>query len=195
MVRIYVEGGGVSGGNSRCREGFRRLLEKCGFKGRMPKIVACGSRNQAYDKFKTALSGSDKNIMLLVDSEDPVRNINETWEHLRRRDNWDRPQGAVDNDVLFMTTCMETWIVADHAALKEYFGNRLMESALPPLQDIESRNRKYVYNRLVAATRQCPGPYKKGPKSYEVLGRLDPERIEEYLPSFKRMRSILNSTL
>lgn len=195
MVSIYVEGGGGTEGKSRCREGFRRLLERCGFKGRMPKIVACGSRNQAYDNFKTALSGSDKNVMLLIDSEDPVRDIDETWEHLRRRDKWDRPQGARDDDVLLMTTCMETWIVADHATLKEHFGNRLMESALPPLQDLESRNRKDVHDRLVAATSQCPGPYKKGPKSYEPLGKLDPDKIQEYLPSFMRARSILDGKL
>ena len=194
-MRIYVEGGGGPGGKSRCREGFRKLLEKCGFRGRMPKIVACGSRNQAYDNFKIALSGSDKNVMLLVDSEDPVRDINKTWNHLKRRDNWDRPQEATDDDVLFMTTCMETWIVADRAALRDHFGNGLRDSALPHLQNLESRNRKDVHERLIRATSQCPGPYKKGPKSYEVLGKLDPEKIGEYLPSFVRMRRILNGKL
>ena len=94
-----------------------------------------------------------------------------------------------------MTTCMETWIVADRAALKEHFGNGLQDSALPPLQNLESRDRKDVHDRLVKATSQCPGPYDKGPKSYEVLGKLNPEKIEDYLPSFKRMRSILNDTL
>ena len=194
-MRIYVEGGGGKDGKPRCREGFRKLLEKCGFSGRMPEIVACGSRNQAYDNFRTALSGSDKNVTLLVDSEDPIRDINKTWDHLKRRDNWDRPQEATDDDVLFMTTCMETWIVADRAALRDHFGNRLLDSALPPLQNLEGRNRKDVHDRLVRATSQCPGPYKKGPKSYEVLGKLDPENIGEYLPSFVRMRRILSGEL
>ena len=53
-------------------------MERCGFKGRMPKIVACGGRDQAYSKFRIALSGADKDVFLLVDSEDPVRDINKT---------------------------------------------------------------------------------------------------------------------
>ena len=41
---IYLEGGGESKElHSRCREGFRKLLEKNGFKGNMPRLVACGS--------------------------------------------------------------------------------------------------------------------------------------------------------
>lgn len=33
--------------------------------------------------------------------------------------NWDPPTGATDNQVLLMTTCMETWIVADRALGRE----------------------------------------------------------------------------
>ncbi len=36
---IFLEGGGDSKElHIRCREGFRQLLEKCGFKGRMPRL-------------------------------------------------------------------------------------------------------------------------------------------------------------
>lgn len=54
--RIYIEGGGDrADGRARCREGFRRLLlENCGYQGRMPRLVICGSRNSAYDDFKAA---------------------------------------------------------------------------------------------------------------------------------------------
>jgi hypothetical protein len=48
---IYVEGGGAGADSKdvdiRCREGFRKLLENCGFEGRMPRLVklvaACGA--------------------------------------------------------------------------------------------------------------------------------------------------------
>ena len=72
-AHIYLEGGGGKDLNARCREGFRKLLESCGFAKRMPKLTACGSRNSAYDDFKTAhahASGGDY-VALLVDSEDP----------------------------------------------------------------------------------------------------------------------------
>ena len=49
---IYLEGGGDSNQlKIRCREGFCKLLEKCGFARRMPKLVACGGRDAAFDRF------------------------------------------------------------------------------------------------------------------------------------------------
>ena len=53
-ARLYVEGGGDGkAGKSRCREGFSKLLKKCDFAGRMPSLIACGSRDFAYDRFKS----------------------------------------------------------------------------------------------------------------------------------------------
>ena len=94
-----------------------------------------------------------------------------------------------------MVTCMETWIVADRQALNEHFGNRLQTSALPPLDNLESRSRQDVQDRLERATRDCPGPYTKGPKSFEILGKLNPSVLEQHLPSFHRTRRILSDKL
>ena len=85
-ARIYLEGGGNrTEGKTRCREAFRKLLERCGLPGRMPRLVASGSRNTAFDNFSTAHSNASaaEYIALLIDSEEPVSNIEETWEHLR----------------------------------------------------------------------------------------------------------------
>jgi hypothetical protein len=100
----------------------------------MPKLVACGGRNAAFDDFKVALASArkDDRVFLWIDSEDPVADIEATWQHLKARDGWTRPRGATDEQVLFMTTCMETWIVADRATLAEHYGADLQESALPP---------------------------------------------------------------
>ena len=121
--RIYVEGGGDSADlQSRCREGFRKLLEKSGFKGLVPRIVACGSRNDAYSTFKTAQENSPSDYLaLLVDSEDPVKDTNKPWAHLLARDGWERPANASDEQVFLMTNCMETWIIADRASLKKHY--------------------------------------------------------------------------
>ena len=196
---ILLEGGDVESSESlgRCREGFRRLLEKCGFSGRMPRLKACGSRQRAYDNFVTLYERqpSPDYIALLIDSEDPVANINEPCQHLNRRDGWQIPECARDDQVLLMVTCMETWIVADRQALNEHFGNRLQTSALPPLNNLENRSRQDVQDRLEHATRYCPGPYTKGPKSFEVLGKLNPDVLEHHLPSFQRTRRILSDKL
>lgn len=195
---IYLEGGGDSkAGKIACQKGFRMLLEKCGLKGRMPRLVACGARNSAYNNFRTAHENgaADDYIALLVDSEDPVADINATWEHLRQRDGWQMPGGADDEQVLLMTTCMETWIVADRAVLTEHYGQHLQDSALPPPADLESRHRDDVQRSLERATRNCPAPYAKGPHSFIVLGKLNPQALEPLLPSFRRARRILDDNL
>ena len=177
-ARIYLEGGGDSkDGKTRCREGFHKLLQKCGLTGRMPRLIASGGRNNAFDSFKTAHSNSPRTeyVALMIDSEDPVSNIEETWNHLRERDGWSRPQGAKDDQVLFMTTCMETWIVADRRTLEEHFGQSLQVNALPAPVNLEDRGRRDVQGSLENATRRSPGPYSKGPKSFAVLGKLDPD--------------------
>ena len=94
-----------------------------------------------------------------------------------------------------MTTCMETWIASDRNALREHFGQHLHEVALPALPDIEARTRQDVLQNLQHATGDCPGPYTKGPKSFEVLGKLDPDAIAQHLPSFQRARRILDEKL
>ena len=53
---IYVEGGGnASLLQSELRHGFKALFESAGFRGRLPRVVACGSRNDAFNDFKIAL--------------------------------------------------------------------------------------------------------------------------------------------
>jgi hypothetical protein len=198
---IYLEGG-ASGADSkdlqiRCREGFRKLLEKCNFKGRLPRLFACGSRDAAFDDFRIALAtkGTGDYVALWIDSEDPLTDVEATWEHLKRRDNWTQPAGATDEQVLFMTTCMETPIAADHAALTEHYGARLQRSALPPLVHLENRPRHDVQDKLVHATRNCTNAYAKGRRSFEVLARLTPATLDEHLPSFVRTRRILDREL
>ena len=94
-----------------------------------------------------------------------------------------------------MTTCMETWIVADRSALAAHYGQALQESGLPPLTDLEARSRDTVQESLAHATRGCTRAYAKGKRSFAVLARLDPEVLEGHLPSFSRARRILDSKL
>jgi hypothetical protein len=196
-AHLYIEGGESKEDQIRCRENFSKLLEKTGFSGRMPRLSACGGRGSAFDDFKTAHAGRKAGdyIAMLVDSEDPVTDIERTWDHLERRDEWEKPAGAEDEQVLFMTTCMETWIVADRAALREHYRHKLQENALPPLHKLESRARDEVHDKLVHATRNCSNAYSKGKRSFEVLGKLDPAVLKQHLPSFVRADRILKDKL
>ena len=214
-AHLYIEGAESKEDQIRCREGFRKLLEKAGFAGRMPRLSACGGRGSAFDDFKTAHACAKEGhfVALLIDSEDPVGEVEKVWEHLKGRDNWDKPDGAADDQVLFMTTCMETWIVADRAALRAHYGHRLQENVLPLTNNLEGRSRDYVHERLVNATRDCPNVYQKGKRSFVVVGELNPMALEAdqrspaevrndpngqprpLLPSFARAKRILNDKL
>ena len=200
---IYIEGGAQGADskdvNIRCREGFRKLLENCDFgaQRKMPRLTACGGRDSAFDDFKIAHKNNPPGgfVALWVDSEEPLANLEAAWKHLLTRDGWRQPDGATDEQVLFMTTCMETWFVADRQALQAHFKNKLQDSALPPLQDLETRSRHDVQDKLSHATRDCSNAYEKGSRSFEILGKLNPGELKKHLPSFVRVFRILDSRL
>lgn len=197
---IYLEGG-ASGPDSKtldiqCQQAFHKLLHKMGFVRRQPRLVACGGRSAVYDRFVTRHStGGATLVALWIDSEEPLSNLDATWAHLKSRDGWEQPAGADDEQVLFMTTCMETWIVADRAALRLHYGHNLNENALPPLNGLEGRDRHDVQDRLERATKDCKNAFAKGKRSFDVLEELDPAALKQHLPSFVRVARILRTKL
>ncbi len=199
-AKIFLEGGGDAKDlKTRCREGFRQLLEACGFTKQKPALVACGGRRAVYDRFKMAhaTDTSGEYVAMWIDSEDPIDDIEATWRHLRNRkeDGWARPKASKDDQVLLMTTCMETWIICDRDILKKHFGKKLQASALPPLSELENRHRKSIQEALIRATRNCSNAYAKGKRSFELLGKLDPAALDPHLPSFRRVLRILEERL
>lgn len=198
-VKIYIEGGGDSKSQHvQCREGFRKLFENAGFAGRMPRTVAGGGRDSTFEAFKTAaaIGSQDAVPMLLVDSEDPV-SAPTVWEHLQVRDGWERPADVTDDQAQLMVTCMETWIMADRAALNRAFGSPLQTSALLPLSALETRPRDAVQDVLAHATRNCgrDKAYNKGRRSFQVLAYLNPETLKQRLPYFRRLVETLDRLL
>jgi hypothetical protein len=187
QIKLYVEGGGdCKEQHARCREGFRKLLEKSGFTGRMPRIIAGGGRTATFDQFKTSVRGagmSDYSI-LLVDSEEVVAGDQSAWAHLKVCNDWERPDGVAEDQAQLMVTCMETWIMADRAALRAYFGRSLHEDRLIPIESLEMRHRQLIHEALAEATRHCKRNYRKGERSFTILAEIDPQMLKRYLPHF-----------
>lgn len=200
---IFLEGGSTGPSaralNAECRAGFRKVLENAELSGRMPQLVACGSRGQAFRTFASGVRGAASGdfVALWVDSEDRVRDTEKPWEHLAERDGdrWARPKGGSDEQVFLMTTCMETLYLADWKALSGHFGPKRRLNGLPPVEGLEGRGRHDVQKRLEEATRECPNTYQKGKHSYEVLAVLDPNTLSQHLPSFRRTLRILQARL
>lgn len=97
--------------------------------------------------------------------------------------------------MLFMTTCMETWILADRTTLSQHYRQHLQESALPPLLLLETRHRHAVHDALAHPTRNCSNAYRKGKRSFEIVSKLNPAELSKHLPSFVRAIRILNDRL
>ena len=200
-VRVYVEGGGNKATDSDCKRAFHTLLTKAGFAGRLPRVLPCGPRNEAFNDFRTALrnSTSDDYPILLVDSEDPVADANQpdadpsgAWRHLAQRDGWTRPDGAADDQAQLMVTAMETWLLADRQALAAYFSG-MNASALPADTELEDRRREDVLRALDNAARpSSKGGYAKGSDAFALLAQADPTALRSRLPHFRRFVETLD---
>ena len=187
-MKLFVEGGGDSGIlQSACREGFRSFITKAGL-ARRPRIVACGSRRNAYESFRTAIANREA-ALLLVDSEAPVAPENQggapddwrPWRHLKTRpdDGWDRPAGAEERHCHLMVQCMESWFIADLAILQVFFGQGFAPRALPEGRPVEMVAKAAIHAGLADATKACKtkASYGKGEHSFKILSLIDPAMV------------------
>ena len=124
-----------------------------------------------------------------------MADIEQPWAHLNERDGWSKPAEADDEQVLLMVTCMETWIVTDRDTLQNHYGSELQDTMLPALHDMERRSRSSIQDAILRATQNCTNAYKKGKRSFEVVGKLDPNALQEHLPSFARCMRVLDANL
>jgi len=196
-VKIYVEGGGRNKAlRTKCRLGFNRFFYKAGLEGRMPRIVASGNRQQAFDDFRRALRGAEEHdfIVLLVDSEISVAASAGPWQHLMEFDKWTQPPGATDDQAHLMVQCMEAWFLADKECLAERFKQGFNLSALPARMDIEQIEKTDVLASLKKAGRDgLTGGYDKGRHSFDILARIDPNKVAMASPHAKRLLDTLRA--
>jgi hypothetical protein len=180
-VRIYIEGGGdrsdtraaIRTGLSNFLDPLRQLARNRGLRW---YITACGSRNEAFRNFNTALeTHSDAFLVLLVDSESPV--VVGRWEHLRRRDDWE-PGEVGDDHCHLMVQTVEAWLIADPETLASYYGQGFRQNALPRREDVEAVPKDELYRSLERATSGTQkGAYAKIRHCADLLGRLDRNRV------------------
>ena len=196
-VKLYVEGGGEGQLlDTLFRQGWKKFFEAAGLAGRLPGVVRGQGRTQTFDLFATAVlhPRSGALPLLLVDSEDPVEEGHSVWQHLEARDDWRRPHGASDDQGFLMVQVMETWFLADRDLLRRYFGNSLRENHLRQWPALEAVPKPAVFDALEKATAACERPYAKGKVSYEMLGQLNPDKVEAACPHAKafleRLRSL-----
>lgn len=192
-VVVYAEGGGYSDDlRSEFRQAFAKLFEKTelGTTNR-PRIVACGSRNQALSDFCCAIK-QKRNALLLVDSEAPINCAHQQaskdendpwanfkpWAHLLERDNWEQPDCSTEKDCHLMVQCMESWFLADWKAVEDFFGQGF-KANVNLAGNIELIEKDAIFLALKKATENCKtkAAYGKSQHSFKLLALVDPSKV------------------
>jgi len=86
-----------------------------------------------------------------------------------------------------MVQVMETWFLADRELLKSYFGSSFRENHLRKWPVLEEIPKPTIFEALEKATAGCPKRYAKGKISFELLGQLDPQKVETACPHAKTL--------
>ncbi|MEK6300119.1 MAG: DUF4276 family protein [Acidobacteriota bacterium] len=191
-IRIYVEGGG-KGKDSKglVQKGFRAFFKSAADLARGKQIhfdvIACGSINSTLEDFNIALqTHKDAFNVLLVDSDGPVRVG--PREHLRARGGLKLRGSVVDESCHLMVQTVEAWLIADVAALKQFYGQEFSASAIPGNTNVEEINKANLYSSLKAATRRTQkGQYHKVIHGAELLKKVDVAQVRNRAPHCDRL--------
>ncbi len=191
-VRIYVEGGFQGGTINACRQAFSAFFGKL-VPNKFFRVIPSGDRASAFHNFRLALHDHpDDYIILLVDSEEPVKLG--TWQHLatRQDDKWIRPPAASDDQAHLMVQVMESWFLANKQVLTDYYGQRFLAGSLPRQPKIELVAKQDVLNALQHASRKTQkGEYHKTRHGFDLLALIDPKRVRAASHHAERLLAVL----
>jgi hypothetical protein len=199
-IRVYVEGGGDGRDTRRLvKTGFRSFLNGIAERGR-PKgvrfdIIACGSIQSTVDDFSTALrTHPDAFNVLLVDSDGPVQSG--ILQHLLARGGWNLSGIVSEDHCHLMVQVVEAWLVADLAALQQFYGQRFNLNSIPKNPNVEELDRNTLYSSLKAATRLTQkGEYHKTRHGPELLKRVDVSKVRHAAPHCERLLTTLEQRI
>jgi Domain of unknown function (DUF4276) len=200
-VRIYIEGGG-DGKNTKAliRQGFSQFFKPLVELARSKKvkwnIIICGSRDNAFKDFKTALKDHTEAFnILLVDAEAPVK-LESPWQHLKLRDNWDKPSGVDDSQCHLMVQAVEAWFIADISTLKRFYGQGFKENSIPRNPNVETIAKDDLEPSLKAATNKTTkGEYHKINHASKLLELLDVATVRQASPYCDRLFTTLQGKI
>lgn len=186
-----MEGGGEgNAAKATLRQGmdtFLQPLKEAARAKALPwKLVCCGPRNEAFQRFQNAVnSGDDAVSVLLVDAEGPVNQS--ARRHLRDRDQWNL-SFAPEETIHLMVQAMETWIVANSETLKSYYGQGFRENRLPRATNLESVPKTDVESSLREATeRTQKKSYHKIRHAGDLLKRIDAGKVKARCAHCRRL--------
>lgn len=198
-IRIYAEGGGDQRfGKAAVQEGFSKFLSPLKEMARKHHIrwyiVACGSRQAAFDAFGIALQQHrDAFNVLLVDAEGPVSQS--PWAHLQDRDHWPT-QNISDDHCHLMVQAMEAWIIADLEILREFYGQGFNPNPIPRRDNLEMIGKPDLESALRLSTQNTQkGEYHKIRHGPKILALVDAAKVCRRAQHCERMFTTLRNKL
>lgn len=201
-IRIYCEGGG-KGPNTRgpfrsgLRQFFRSVVALAQEKRVGFDLIPCGSREQTYRHFKTALAAHPKAFnVLLVDAEAPVaQSLQNSWKHLEVQDGWDSMNCAEDHCYL-MVQAMEAWFIADRDALQKFYGQGFNANSIPKNRNVEEIAKDQLEAALRKASKKTqPGEYQKIRHGAKLLARIESKKVRQASQHCDRLFTTLENKL
>lgn len=181
-VRVFVEGADRGQGARLLRAGLVSFLQRgTGAPVGAITVITGGSTGSTYNCFIASRNGSPS--LLLVDSEGPVQGA--PSEHVSRHG---KGQAPPDDDCHLMVQCMESWLVADAAALEKYFKRGFDGKALPQRDNIEEEPKAEVLSKLRREVAKTPKQkYHKLNHGAVLLGQIDPTVVRQRAPHCDRL--------
>lgn len=185
-IRIYVEGGGDKDGKARLRQAFSQFLAESRDAARERRerwhVIPSGSREETYRNFRRGVADHpDARVFLLVDAEQPVEGS--PRDHLAGGETqWDL-SSAHDDQCHLMAQVMESWFLADPAALASFYGPQFGAKQIPARQNVEEVPKPEVEAALKNATAKTrKGEYHKIHHGAPILESLNPDLVRSRAP-------------
>ncbi|HEX2078980.1 MAG TPA: DUF4276 family protein [Longimicrobium sp.] len=197
-IRIYVEGGGDKDSKARMRQAFSQFLAESRDAARQRRakwsVILCGSRDDTFSAFRQGVKDHpNARVFLLVDAEQEV--AGSPREHLASRDPWDL-SFADDEQCHLMAQVMESWFLADAAALERFYGQGFAAGHIPKRKNVEEVPKAEVMSALDNASRSTrKGRYHKIQHGPQILENLHPQRVRSRAPHCKRLFTALADAL
>jgi hypothetical protein len=176
-IRIYFEG------DDALRPGFRAFFREIWdmATARRCKVQLIAGEGAAAQDFKIALKDHPhaRNI-LVIDSEGP--------HNAKLAADFCRKHRFPRRSVFWMVQVMESWFLADGAALRSYYGAGFNESALPRNPKVEEVPKQDVLKGIEQAIRQTKKrKYHKTRQAPDLLARIDPSQVRKAAPNCERI--------
>jgi hypothetical protein len=187
-VQVFVEG------NSTLKLPLIQFIGKAVPASRGSIAIHLGKNKDETikDFLRTLHENSSANVFLLVDSDAP--DDGKLFEKLKQTTAWRKhaPKRVQAERIHWMVQVMESWFLADGAALKAYYKKSFKASALPKGSNVEQISKPDVFKALkqVAAL-----GYEKAAHAPNILGYLSPNTVRARAAHCGRFLDALSTTI